>query len=398
MTLPSLTTLLLGKQYIGIEHFSLNNEEKTAILLVEKKKEELVIVQKDRISFSETFPEKWNKTLPFFLVVNTNQIIQKEVQGIDSSDEKLLHKVFPNTNWEEFYFEIWRLETKSIVAIGRKTYVEELLDTYHTQGISIAGISLGVCSISEIKGYAEASELLTNHQTISWNEENPIIRSNVEILDSTFDINGLAVQNSHLLTFSGILRLLLNGTANTGNLINYSHQLYDNYNQGSFFSKGIKLVVGTLLVILLINFLTFSHYFKLAEETSQNLLLSKSSLEEVVKTKQRILAKEQKVKNVAAMTASQSSLVINEITKRIPQSILLTELIYLPLEKKIKTEEPIITQEKTLTLSGTTINNTAFTHWVEAMEQLRWMNQVVITHFGKNELNETEFSIKLILK
>lgn len=398
MTLPSLTTLLLGKQYIGIEHFSLNNEEKTAILLVEKKKEELVIVQKDRISFSETFPEKWNKTLPFFLVVNTNQIIQKEVQGIDSSDEKLLHKAFPNTNWEEFYFEIWRLETKSVVAIGRKTYVEELLANYHTQGISIAGISLGVCSIAEIKGYAEASELLTNHQTISWNEENPIIRSNVEILDSTFDINGLAVQNSHLLTFSGILRLLLNGTANTGNLINYSHQLYDNYNQGSFFSKGIKLVVGTLLVILLINFLTFSHYFKLAEETAENLLLSKSSLEEVVKTKQRIQAKEQKVKNVVAMTASQSSLVINEITKRIPQSILLTELIYHPLEKKIKTEEPIITQEKTITLSGTTINNAAFTHWVEAMEQFRWMNQVVITRFGKNELNETEFSIKLILK
>lgn len=398
MALPSLTTLLLGKQYIGIEHFSLNNEEKRAILLVEKKKEELVIVQKDRISFSETFPEKWNKTLPFFLVVNTNQIIQKEVQGIDSSDEKLLHKAFPNTNWEEFYFEIWRLETKSIVAIGRKTYVEELLTNYHNQGISIAGISLGVCSISEIKGYAEASELLTNHQTISWSEETPIIRSNVEISDSTFDINGLAVQNSHLLTFSGILRLLLNGTENTGNLINYNHQLYDNYNQGSFFSKGIKLVVGTLLVILLINFLTFSHYFKLAEETSENLLLSKSSLEEVVKTKQRILAKEQKVKNVAAITASQSSLVINEITKRIPQSILLTELTYHPLEKKIKTEEPIITQEKTITLSGTTINNTAFTHWVEAMEQLRWMNQVIITRFGKNELNETEFSIKLILK
>jgi len=398
MILPSLTTLLLGKQYIGIEHFSLNNEEKRAILLVKKEKEELVIVQKDRISFSETLPEKWNKTLPFFLVVNTNQIIQKEVQGIDSSDEKLLHKAFPNTNWEEFYFEIWRLETKSIVAIGRKTYVEELLDNYHNQGISIAGISLGVCSITEIKGYTEASELLTNHQTISWNEENPIIKSNVEISDSNFDINGLAVQNSHLLTFSGILRLLLNGTANTGNLINYSHQLYENYNQGSFFSKGIKLVVGTLLVILLINFLTFSHYFKLAEETSQNLLLSKSSLEEVVKTKERILAKEQKVKNVAAMTASHSSLVINEITKKIPQSILLTELIYHPLEKKIKTEEPIITQEKTITLTGTTINNAAFTHWVEAMEQLSWMNQVVITHFGKNELNETEFSIKLILK
>lgn len=398
MTLPSLTSLLLGKQYIGIEHFSLNNEEKRAILLVEKRKEELVIVKKDRISFSETLPEKWDKTLPFFLIVNSNQVIQKEVHGIDDSNEKLLHKGFPNTNWDEFYFEIWRLKTKSIIAISRKNYVEELLSNYQKQGISIAGISLGICSIAEISSYSDATELFTNHQTISWNEENPIITSNTSALDSTYNINGLAIQNSHILAFAGILRVLLNGTTNTGNLINYSHDLFENYNQRSFFSKGLKIMIGALLTILLINFLVFNHYFKLAEETSENLLLSKSSLEEVIKTKQRIQAKELKVKNVVAMTASQSSLVINEITKRIPQSILLTELVYHPLEKKIKPEEPIITQDKILMLSGTTIDNTAFTHWVEAMEQLKWMNQVVITHFGKNDLNETAFSIKLILK
>jgi len=398
MTLPSFTSLLLGKKYIGIEHFSLNNEERLSILLVEKKKEELVIVQKDRISPSETLPEKWDKTLPFLLVVNTNQVIQKEVQGIEASDEKLLHKGFPNTNWEEFYFEIWRLKTKSIVAICRKIYVEELLSNYHKQGISIAGISLGVCSITEMIMFSETPELLTNHQMISWSEETPIITSNSTVLDTTYNINGLAIQNSQVLTFASILRLLLNNTTNTGNLINFSQQLYENHNQQSFFSKGIKIIIGALLTILLINFLIFTHYFKLAQETSESLLLSKSSLEEVIKTKQRILAKEQKVKNVVAMTSSQSSLIINEIARRIPQSVLLTELVYHPLEKKIKPEEPILTQEKTITLSGTTIDNTSFTLWVEALEQLKWMNQVVITRFGKNDLNETEFSIKLILK
>jgi Tfp pilus assembly protein PilN len=398
MSLPSLTSLLLGKKYIGLEHFSLNNEEKMAILLMEKKKEELIIAKKDRISYAKTLPEKWDKTLPFFLVINTNQVIQKQVQGIDSSDGKLLHKGFPNTNWEEFYFEIWRLKTKSIVAISRKMYVDELLSNYHKQGISIAGISLGVCSIAEIINYSEASELSTNHQMISWNEEIPIITANAAAIDTTYNINGLAIQNSQILPFSGILRLLLKETTNTGNLINYSQQLYEDYNQRSFFSIGIKIIIGTLLTILLINFLVFNHYFKLAQETSESLLLSKSSLEEVIKTKQRILEKEQKVKNVVAMTSSQSSLIINEITKRIPQSVLLNELVYHPLEKKIKPEEAILTQEKTINLSGTTIDNAAFTNWVEAIEQLKWMNQVIITRFGKNDLNETEFSLKLILK
>lgn len=398
MELPSFSSLLLGKQYISIEHFSLNNEEKIAVLLVEKKKKELVIVKKNGVSYSKTLAEKWDKSLPFFLVVNTNQVIQKEVLGIDSSDEKLLQKGFPNTNWEEFYFEIWRLKTKSIVAISRKVYIEELLSNYHKQGISIAGITLGICSIVEIINFSEENELFTNHQTISWSEETPIITANTASLDSNYDINGLTIQNSHLLAFAGILRLLLNRNATSGNLNNYSNQLYENYNQRSFFSKGIKIMIGALLAILLINFLIFTHYFKLAQETTENLMLSKFSVEEVMETKKRIQEKEQKVKNVMAVTSTQSSLYINEITKRIPSSILLTELVYHPLEKIIKAEEPILIQEKTITVSGTTIDNNAFTNWVESIEQLKWIHQIVITRFGKNELNETEFSIKVILK
>ena len=398
MILPSLSNILLGKQYLGIEHFSLNAEEKISVLLIEKKKEGLVITKKDKISYSDTFPEKWDKNLPFFLIINTNQVIQKEIQGIDVQDQKLLHNAFPNTNWDEFYFEIWRLKTKSIIAISRKIYVDELLFNYQKQGISIAGVSLGVCAIEEIIKYATVNEFRTNHQTVSWDEEAPIIATNTANLNTTYNINELAIQNSHLLAFSGILRLLLNGSSNSGNLIEYSHELHENYNQRSFFTKGLKAMIGILFGILLVNFFAFTHYYKLAEQASESLLLSKSSVEEVTKTKLRIQAKEQKVKNVIAMTFSQSSLIINEITKRVPESILLSELVYHPLEKKIKKEEFIEIQDKIITLSGTTINNEAFTHWVEAIEQLKWIDQVIITHFGKNDLNETEFSIKLTLK
>jgi Tfp pilus assembly protein PilN len=397
MNIPSLTNILLGKQYIGIELFSLNSEEKMAVLLVEKKKGELLIIKKDKVSYSEILPEKWDKKLPFFLVVNTNQVIHKEVMGIETSDEKLLSKAFPNTNWDEFYFEIWRLKEKSLIAISRKIYINELLFNYKRQGVSIAGISLGVCSISEITKYSDERELFTNNQTVFWSDEATIVRSNSGDINTTHTINELSIQNCHLLVFSGILRLLLNGTANTGNLINFSQELHENYNQRSFFVKGVKLMVGIVLSILVVNFFFFTHYYKLAQETSENLLLSKSSLEEIIKAKHRIQSKEQKIKNVIETSSSQSSFIINEITKRIPQSVLLSELIYRPLEKKIKIEETIITKEKIISLSGTTIDNTTFTHWIEEIEQLKWIDQIIITHFGKNDLNETEFSIKLIL-
>lgn len=398
MTLPSITSLLLGKQYIGVEHFTLNNEDKVALLLVENKKEGLVIAKKDRVTYNGKIAEKWDSKLPFFLIVNTNQVIQKEVSGIETSDEKLLHKAFPNTNWEEFYFEIWRLKTRSVIAITRKTYLNEILTNYENQKITIAGISLGICSIAEVMNYTEEIEFLTNNQIVSRQEQNQIVTSGSQDSVIIYTINDLEIENRQLLAFSGILRLITNATLNTGSVVSYSEEWYDRYNQKVFFSKSLKIMVGLILAILLFNFIFFTHYYKLAQETSETLLVNKSSIEDVNHIKQRIIVKEEKVKNIVGKTSSQSSLIINEIAKKVPSSILLTELTFSPLEKKVKLEEPILTQEKTIIISGTTIANEAFTSWVEEIEKLRWVDKVLITHFGKNEANETAFSIKLTLK
>lgn len=397
MAILSLNTFLLGKQYIGVEHFTINNEDKVALLLVEKKKEGLVITKKDRVSYNGKIAEKWDTKLPFFLVINSNQVIQKEVLGVEPSDEKLLHKSFPNTNWDEFYYEIWRLKTKSVIAIARKLYVNTLLEDYENQKISIAGISLGVCSIADIIAYTDESELYTNHQSIS-KEETQIISASVLESAITYTINDLQIENRQLLSFSGILRLILNNTLNTGSIISYSDQLYNDYNQKTFFNKGIKIMVGIVLGILLLNFVFFTHYYKLAQESSEILLVNKSSIEDVSKIKQRIIVKEEKVKGIDGRMTSRSSLIINEITSKVPSSILLTELTFNPLEKKIKAEEQILTKDKVISISGTTIANASFTKWVEDIEKLNWVDKVLITHFGKDENNETTFSINLTLK
>lgn len=393
----SLPTFLLGKQYIGVEHFTLNNEDKVALLLVEKKKEGLVISKKDRVSYNGKIAEKWDTKLPFFLIVNSNQVIQKEVIGVEPSDEKLLHKSFPNINWDEFYYEIWRLKTKSVIAIARKSYIAALLEEYENQKITVAGISLGVCSIADIINYTEEKELFTNHQSIS-KEGNQIISLNTLESAITYTINDLQIENRQLLSFSGILRLILNTTLNTGSIVWYSDELYNNYNQKTFFNKGIKIMIGIVLGILLFNFMFFTHYYKLAQETSETLLVNKSSIEDVSKIKQRIIVKEAKVKDIEGRMTSQSSLIINEIANKVPSSILLTELTFNPLEKKIKIEEPILTKDKIIAISGTTIANGAFTKWVEEIEKLNFVDKVLITHFGKNEENETTFSINLTLK
>lgn len=398
MTLPSLSNIVLGNQYIGIEHYTLDSEDHTALLLIEKKKGELLISAKENIGNTENIPEHWNMSLPFFLVINTNQVIQKEVEGVDASNEKLIHKAFPNLVWNDFYYEIWRLKTKSIVAVSRKIYVDTLIASYQKQGVSVAGISLGVCSVSEIMSYSEKSELETNTQVVCWDEINPIVVAKKAAAWTTYSLNGLAVENSYLLGFAGILRLILGSSSTSGNVLDYNSALFNAFNQKSLFVKGIKVMIGCLLILLLINFFVFNYYYKKTEEVTSELSVNQSSLEEINTAKARIQVKGTKVKEFIDLSSSKSSQIINEIASKVPASILLTEFAFQPLQKKIKEEEPITVLDKTLLVSGTTIDNAAFTNWVEAIEKIKKVQQVTIVNFGKDETNATVFTIKIQLQ
>lgn len=397
MEFPSTQSILFGKQYLGIEHFSTENEEKTAFLEVRRKKNELVISKEDIRIFKDSVLELMSNKVPFYLVINTNQVIQKEIEETDTSDNKLLHKAFPNLRWEDFYYEIWRLKHKSIICICRKSYVEVLIAKYQKKKLSISNISLGNTSISSLLNISKPEKLETNNHTIRFNNDDITISSSVNKNIFHYDINGLQISNPQVLAFTAILQSILNRKLITSNLTGLNLSLRDAYLQKQFFNKGIQIGIGILLTILLINFFVFTTFYKKVQENSQTLLLNNSSKEAFIKLKNRIKLKEESAQKIYGKTKTSSTLILNEITKRLPASILLSEFVYQPLEKKIKKGEPILIQNKVLLISGSTINTESFTNWIEALEKLNFINKVIITNFGKNENSETIFSLKLLI-
>lgn len=391
-----LENILLGKEYLAVEFFHSDRKEKFSLLKVQKKKNELTIAQMEILEQIDDLSVHKSK-VPFVLIINNDQVLQKEVQGIEPNDKKVLHKAFPNLNVEDFYYEIWRHGKVSLIAICRKSYIDELLGRLGKE-FSIAVISLGVSGISSLSGFAAPSLVTTNTQSISLDldmQEN-LISFNVS-QNADYNINGLNVQNTHLLAFCGILKFIL-PSATTGNIIDLTMVLDENFHQKTFFEKGLKTTIGFLLVLLLINFFLFSHYFDKATEMAATVSVYKSGIENTTKIKQRIIEKEQKLKSFTSNAASASAFVINDLVKNIPSSILLSEIIYHPLEKKVKQDEMILVKNNIVFISGMTLSNTAFTGWIEEIESNRWVNSITITSFGKDEDNNTKFSVSIILK
>lgn len=387
-----LDDILLGKQYVGIEFFSLHKEDMIAFLQTERKKNEIIINENIILTSKESLITKKIQS-PVILIINNNHVLQKEVQGIDPNDRKLLHKGFPNLQIDEFYYEIWRKDSFSIISICRKNYIDDLINYY---SFKIASVSLGVNSIGNLKIFSVPPIISTNTQTIFLENSENFIQAG-SLTKTDYEINGLNISNQYLLCFSGILKLIL-PEYTTGNIQNLNIQLLDNFKQKSFFEKTIKIGIALILGILLINFFVFTYYFDKANQTNETVLLNKSDIQDIAKVKARIKDKELTLKSFLNTETLRSSLLINDIVKAIPPTILLSDINYYPLEKKVKQEEHIFTLDKVIYISGTTIINSDFTTWIEQVNMHKNIKNVIINSFEKDFEGTTLFSIKILME
>lgn len=389
-----IENILIGKKYIGIEFFSVNNKDSIAFVQVEKNKSGLIISKNEVFDTIESL-SKEKTNCAAVLIINNIHVLQKEIQGNDLNDKKLLHKAFPNLNTEEFYYEIWRKNTITIISICRKNYVDNLIHSLQSS-FKITSVSLGVCAIANLTSFSVPDVIATSTQTLFLSAEENIIHPEIK-QNKNYIINELNILNINILGFASVLKLIF-PSKNTGSIIDLNTLLTEEFKQKTFFEKGIKIGIGFILIILVINFFLFSYYFDKATVINEKVSLNKTGIENIKRIKERIKEKEQILKNFTDISSSRSALLINKVTASLPSSILLSEIIYHPLEKKVKNEEQIISLDNTINISGTTLSNQAFTSWVENIEKIKLVKEVTIVSFGKNPENETVFSIKIVVQ
>lgn len=390
--------LLFGKIYSCIEHFSASGQEKIACIQLEKTQGELIIQVNALFENITALSTLFTKKQHAFLVINTTNVLQKETTSTDLSDLKVLNKTFSNIQIDDFYYEIVRTIEKSFVSICRKSYITELLNSYKEKEIDIVGVSLGISGITQLLPFLEEEGIIqTNSQYITFNKEIQKTQNIVVSEAVYYSINGLDIENKYILPFAGILNLITKNTQSTGTIIAFNRSLLETFKQNRIFNTGTKTGIGFILALLLINFFVFSYYYKNVENLSTTLNTDKVTTEKIEKAKENISKKEQQVKNIIHSSSSKSSFYINEISKQLPYSIVLNELKYQPLEKKVKEKETIQINPNVIIISGLTKDTEAFSEWVERIEKYSFVEKTIITDFAKNTTDDILFTIHIKL-
>lgn len=392
--LEGLHTKLSGHLYYGIEVTSFKEDDiEYFITVLKASKEELNL---EFFGDHKTFFNDKNKTLKACLIVNTEQVLSRELDQPQANIEQSIESLFPNVDLNNFYYQSHLHQSKQYLSIVRKKHIDTIVEKLQSHEIYVSKIGLGNTIVSCLEQFSNLKRFSTSNAEISL-DKNLDIKKQSETILSKFDIQGIEVSNLHLLSFLGAVnehQSIFEVDDNLGIISDSSTEEYKYY---LIFYYGLRSAVVFLLMVLMINFFYFNSYYDYvnSNENSENkpLISSynnlKSQVEQLDKLTTQILQNQ----------SSSTSFLFNDIIKILPSNIQLSEIAFQPLKKKIKKDKPIELHESEIIIKGETENSESFAYWNNNLEQLDWVNKVVITEFDAVENSRNHnFEIKIQLK
>ncbi|MFD0963852.1 hypothetical protein [Pseudofulvibacter geojedonensis] len=396
------TYLLFGNRFYGIEASSDNNEDKSyRITSLRKHKKELVINLQFKANSIDLIANKLPKNQHAFLIINTNHVLFKKVTTSNKNENSILNAAFPNINAQDFYYEIVSGNNNIyFVALCRKKYVDSIIDDLKAKNILATSFSLGNSIVTEITDFISLNLIQTSNAQISLDSKISDISIKKTTIDNNekYNINGLLSVSEFVLSLSGAITSFLSTNNRSSNSEEKTFTLFQDFKHQIVFKKIWQSALLIFLGTLLINFFLFNHYFNKVNELQQTAQVNTVNKNAVLSLDKKLQKTQKLATDILKSNASKSSFYINEIIKLIPNSILLSELNYQPLKKRIKKDQSIQIENNTIIISGVSSKSDLFFKWIKELENTTWIKTVETLDYNDIKKSKSEFSIKLYLK
>lgn len=386
-----------GSTYCGIEVTTFEGKQRILAVTAKKKKEEFSDFTYVEGSEVTNLSDNITTNQHCYVSITTNKVLIKVI-GIVQDKLKAVSTAFPGLSITEFYYEVIFTKTNCFVAVCRKEEVNLILKDLEKQKIEVVGFQLGFSTLTKIIPLLKQKEVITSSYQLECDDSE--IRSfskNTEQINSHYQIQDISVASNYLIALSGIFNYVTNRASNS-NFEEENNTSKTLQKQKTFFRKGIFVAVGTLLMLLLINFFVFNSNFNRLQVKKEKVQLLKNQQENYFAKSASLEKKEQVVNNILTSGRSKTSFYINRIVAYKPHSILFNSVVYQPLKKAIRPDKSIDFNKNKIMISGESSNQVEFSSWIEALEILDWTSEVSVTNYAASKTNLATFEINIILK
>ncbi len=383
--------LTYGKKYAAIEHAENNVFQ---LLQLRKQKKEFVVSKRRQEKDFQELIVSLKKQSHVFVIFNNEQILTKKITEIDLEEKALLRLAFPTIKISDFYYETYKTNGNTFVAIARKKYIDAILLQYQKKGIWVIDFSLGNLVVKNLQEIVAEKKLQTSNASIYFEAKTIHEIKKETISKKTFIINELPVSNSEILPLAGIIAYY---TKNTSSLI--YQELKENYTQKRIFEMGLKSALGFLLVLLLVNFLIFSSYRNQVNGLSGVAEMFEESKIKLEHLQKKVNQKKQLVASFQTASKSKRSQYLNELGNTTPTTILLSQMNFQPVKGAQRTGKKLVFDEKKILLKGACKKDEDFSAWIALLEKQDWVKSISINGYGKGKkrgsLSNFEFEITI---
>ncbi len=353
----------------------------------------------DKLEGLESFREISSRGGKYPLVISFQGIglVQRIIKG-NFTD---IQQIIPNINVEEYLIESDKINhDEKLVVLCRKDFVETILERSEIKGLPIHSVSLGFHDVSlyvklfpeEVNQFMLEEHALgfeggriVNIQKIS-NQENQCyffankLRKASEIVALAAGLEYFTKKNWKIFHLPSIKENIKEYTAK----------------KLSFYS--LYYLGPTLFLLLLLNFILFENFktqHLMLDINSQEIISIESevnSLQEDINVKKLFIQQNQVPDNYAF------SYYIDQLASCVPDRIYLSKLSVSPVNRRIKEGELIKINSKTMIITGTAMDQTAFSHFINKINESYLVKKLdkQVYRFN-NENNNGDFELEITL-
>lgn len=391
-----LQHIIDGSTYQGLEVFSIGDSVHWSFLKLKRSKGELILLFESTSASLDTVLTEVDKNSPLVLVINTSKVLKKQIaHEAQGTPEQWVGQAFPNLDMDSFHFEVMESSGTRIVSICKTSEMDGMLKILKGHGILPTKVYLGISALKNSIPYLNLPVVGSNFAIIPDGTGSLHLENRDAMGQGKINIHGLTVSEFSLLPFSAILGHIAQDRG-ISNLVSINMVLDNGFKNRRFFHLGLQVGLGTILVLLLLNFVLFSHYRSKTQDMDSSSILEMQT-EMLKEMRDRVNKKETKLNNMLGSSQSKASYYLDRIAQSLPQSVLLDELVYQPLSKPVQEGKPIEVTKQSLVLSGETADKEAFTQWTDTLEKMDWITQVEILGYEYASSSSDRFSLNIEL-
>ena len=353
----------------------------------------------------EVLQKELDSKLPVNIVINGKGIIHKKVAANEGdNDGKLLEKIFPNAQINDFYLQKTEVSGNMIfVSLIRKNTIDNFLTDFINKGYCFSGISLGPFCLNAVIPLMNLSTdklslgnyklILFNNQSIEDFQDNDIYAA-----DEKIKIGGEELKQQAAISFAAAFQYFFPPAVEESMMVPIVNGTKTELEQKKLFQVGGWSILLFFLTVLLSNFLLFDYYGKQHQQLDIAFSGSKGQLASINEIKIKVKEKQAFIEKTGLKGASKTSYYADRIAMDLPATIQLTQLFLYPSEKKIKNNESVIFLKKVIIIKGNCKKSTELNEWIRTIKKKEWVNDVAVLSYKQENVKDPgEFEIKITI-